>query len=249
MQPIDFKKQKLESIFALAYGASGVGKTHFAGTVGALGRTIIIDSEKGSRTLQTAKDLQPYWNNIEVIRFDAFKDLDHMFKLIAANDPQEWSKVLNKTIKEPFEWSVIDSWSEIQWFLFQELRRQNKLLTNELTFRQNLQLQHWGAMTDLNKLAIESFKSCDKINQLFIMQEALMKDEITGQVFGGPAIHGKLVQELPGYFEMVVHMTTDIQGQYCATTRSKGRWPAKSRLGADKDYVNPRATDIFKIDT
>ena len=62
-------------------------------------------------------------------------------------------------------------------------------------------------MTDLNKLAVEAFKTISKggLNIIFTMQESIVKDEITGVTVKGPAIHGKLVKELPAYFEIVVH--------------------------------------------
>ena len=43
MQIIDLKKPDTDPVFALVYGASGTGKTHLMGTVGELGRTLIID--------------------------------------------------------------------------------------------------------------------------------------------------------------------------------------------------------------
>ena len=77
------------------------------------------------------------------------------------------------------------------------------------------------------------------------MQEKLDKDEISGVIYGGPAIHGKMVQEMPAYFDVVVHTYTDLQGQYCATTKSKGKWPGKTRLGVGVDIKNPTAKQLF----
>ena len=128
----------------------------------------------------------------------------------------------------------------------QELREKNELAGVGLNFRKNMQIQHWGALTDLNKLAVQALRDC-KVNQIFTMQETMSKDELSGQVFGGPAIHGKMVQEMPAYFDVVVHTYTDLQGKYCATTKSKGRWPAKTRLGEGKDFINPKASQIFTV--
>ena len=50
---------------------------------------------------------------------------------------------------------------------------------------------------------------------------------------------------MPAYFDVVVHTYTDISGNYCATTRSKGRWPAKTRFGVGEEYKNPTAKQIF----
>lgn len=250
MRAVDIKGPINDAIFALVYGGSGTGKTDLMGTVGQLGYTLIIDIDLGSLTLKTSPRVAPFRDNIVLSSFDAFGDLDNAYKLIQDNDPVKWSKVLNTNITKPFEWVIWDSWSELQWNMLQELRRKESLNTSKLDFRKNIGIQHWGMLTDLNKLAIESLRDVSKqtgINQVMVMLETMTKDEISGQVFGGPAIHGKLVQELPGYFNIVVHTYTDLSGKYCVSTKSKGRWPAKTRLGAGIDAANVTAKDIFTI--
>jgi hypothetical protein len=241
-----------DSIFALAYGQSGVGKTHFIATLGELGRVLLVDVDKGALTVKYAPDLKKYHPNITIVSFDQFKDLDELYKLVQANDPAKWSAALSKSsgktveITEPFDWIAYDTWSEAQWFMHQELRRDKGILGVGLNFRKNLEIQHWGGLTDLNKLAVEAFRDC-KVNQIFSMQEAITKDEISGQITGGPAIHGKLVQEFPAYFNVVVYMYNDVQGKYIATTKPKGRFPAKTRIGVGQDYINPTAKQIFTL--
>lgn len=247
MQVIDLNDKVNLKVFALVYGASGTGKTHLMGTVGALGRTLIIDIDQGIKTLKYAPDLQSsgVLDNITVVSFDQFKDLNEAYKLIEANDPKLWSQKFGAEITQPFEWIIWDTWSEIQWYMLQEVRKNaDRLGGGKLDFRKNIEIQHWGMLTDLNKLSIESFRDC-KVNQIFTMQETLSKDELSGTVYGGPAIHGKMVQEMPAYFDVVVHTYTDISGNYCATTRSKGRWPAKTRFGVGEEYKNPTAKQIF----
>lgn len=247
MQVIDLKDKVNFKVFALVYGASGTGKTHLMGTVGALGSTLIIDIDQGIKTLKYAPDLQSsgVLDNITVVSFDQFKDLNEAYKLIEANDPKLWSQKFGAEITQPFDWIIWDTWSEIQWYMLQEVRKNaDRLGGGKLDFRKNIEIQHWGMLTDLNKLSIESFRDC-KVNQIFTMQETLSKDELSGTVYGGPAIHGKMVQEMPAYFDVVVHTYTDISGNYCATTRSKGRWPAKTRFGVGEEYKNPTAKQIF----
>lgn len=249
MNVIDFKsKEKIDSkIFALVYGASGTGKTHLMGTVGELGKVLLIDIDKGFKTIVFSKDLEKSRDNITITSFDAFKDLDTAYKLINKNDPDAWNKFFGREIAtEPFDWIIWDTWSEIQWFMSQQLRQNEQIAGMGLNFRKNLQIQHWGALTDLNKLAIEALREC-KVNQIFTMQETMTKDELSGQIIGGPAIHGKLVQEVPAYFDIVVRTYVNIQGQFVATTKPKGKWTAKTRISENKEYVNPTAKDIFTI--
>ena len=247
MQVIDLNAPDTDPIFALVYGASGTGKTHLMGTLGELGRVLIIDIDQGVKTLRHAPDLlKAKWNdNITVVSFDKFKDLDEAYKLVEANDPKLWSKKFGITITQPFDWIAWDTWSEIQWYMLEELRSKDAAMKGSgLNFRQNVQIQHWGMMTDLNKLAVQQLRAC-KVNQVFTMQEKLDKDELSGQIYGGPAIHGKMVQEMPAYFDIVVHTYTDLQGNYCATNKAKGKWPGKTRLSVGQDYKNPTAKMLF----
>lgn len=251
MQVIDIKDKSLseDPNFVLVYGGSGTGKTHLMGTAGELGLTLIIDIDQGTKTIKFAKDLQKFHDNIVVVSFDQFKDLDQAYQLVEKNDPAEWNKFFEReVVSKPFDWVVWDTWSEIQWYMMQELRRTDNYLDlgKGINFRKNLQIQHWGALTDLNKLAVQELRKC-RVNQIFTMQETMSKDELSGTVFGGPAIHGKLVQEMPAYFDVVVHTFVDISGNYVASTKPKGKWTAKTRLDEGKEYKNPTLKTVLNL--
>ena len=100
MNIIDLKKPNTDPIFALVYGASGTGKTHLMGTVGELGRVLIIDIDQGIKTLRSAPDIVEarYTDSITVVSFDSFRDLDEAYKLVDANDPKKWSLKLGVEI-------------------------------------------------------------------------------------------------------------------------------------------------------
>ena len=247
MKVIDLNAPDTDPVFALVYGASGTGKTHLMGTLGELGQVLIIDIDQGIKTLRNAPDLlQAHYNdNITVVSFDKFKDLDEAYKLVAANDPKQWSRKFGVQIDTPFDWVAWDTWSEIQWYMLEELRSKDaEMKGSGLNFRKTIQIQHWGMMTDLNKLAIQQLRACS-VNQVFTMQEKLDKDELSGAVYGGPAIHGKMVQEMPTFFDIVVHTYTDLSGNYCATNKAKGKWPGKTRLGVGQEFKNPTAKQLF----
>ena len=247
MEYFDLNGENKDPIFALVYGPSGSGKTHFLGTLGELGTVLFIDIDKGIKTLQSATKLKPFLDNITVVDFQYFKDLDVAYKHVMANDPVKWNKLLKRDIvKKPFDWIVWDTWSEIQWFMMQELRTKENLTGTGIDFRKNIQIQHWGAMTDLNKLAIQELRKCP-VNQVFTMQEVLIKDELSGQIFGGPAIHGKMVQEMPVFFDVVAYTYVNLQGKQCLSTKPKQRWTAKTRLKEGAEYADPTAKEVFSF--
>ena len=148
--------------------------------------------------------------------------------------------------KAPYEWIVYDTWSELQYYMMEQLRkdRDRGPFTGSLEFRKNVEIQDWQAMTDLNKLAIEELRKCP-VNQIFTMQEGYKEDPKTKDLHWGPAIHGKLVQEIPTYFSIVVHTATTTIGGFTATTKSKGRWPAKTRRGEGKDFTDPTIKEVI----
>ena len=234
--------------FVLIYGQSGTGKTHLAGTLGELGSVLVIDIDDGFETLSCATQLVKARENIVVVNFEAFKDLDTAFKAAKRNSAEHWSKLLKMDIKKPFDFIVWDTWSELQFLMLEEVRRSQNVgaFTGSLELRRGIEIQHWGAITDLNKLAIRELRKC-AVNQIFLMQETVMKDDLTGAVQGGPAIHGKLVQEMPAWFGTVIRTETDLTGKFKATTKSKGKFTAKNRRGEGKDYANAKLWEILEL--
>lgn len=265
MQVIDPRATN-NMIFALVYGGSGTGKTHLIGTLGALGRVLVIDVDQGYQTLTNIKVpgiTQAMRNNITIVSFDQFTDLNQAYHLTEKNDPVEWTKAFRvrgvdedqqTVIDKPFDWIVWDTWSELQWYMMQQLRKNEQLLSpnmgKEIDFRKNVQIQHWGMLTDLNKLAIEQLRDCTQrrvVNQVFTMQEKIDKNDDLGTVEKGPAIHGKMMGEMPAYFDIVVHTYTNPNGTFGATTKRKANWPAKTRRGEGQDYDNPTAKAVFEL--
>lgn len=249
MKLIDLNSQDDDKIFGLIYGASGTGKTHLIATLADLGKVLVIDIDQGYKTIKFAQDLQSRRKNITVVDFKQFEDLDNAYKLVSANDPKKWSTLLGTTVAQPFDWVVWDTWSEIQWYMQIGLRAKDKELQSgnggeKLEYRKNFGIQHWGMITDLNKFSVEKLRECS-VNQIFTMQERMDKDELSGQTYGGPAIHGKLVQEMPAYFDLVVRTYNDVSGAFCATTKPKGKWVGKTRLGAGAEYKNPTMKQIL----
>lgn len=237
-------------LFCLIYGMSGTGKTHLAATYCEMypeEPVLFIDVDQGSATLNE-KGLQPFTKNLFVISFDSFKDLNQVYELCKTNTVESWCKAipeLTGKLTKPFKCVIWDTWTALQWTMSTELRTKNKLLGHGLNYRENIGIQHWGMMTDLNKLSVASFKDLP-MDCLFLMQAEVKEDATTGQIIKGPAIHGKLVTEMPAMFTTVIYTYTNVKGTWCATTLPKLGWIAKVRgyEGVDKEL--PTLGDLIK---
>ena len=241
-------KPSSNKLFALIYGMSGSGKTHLASTYARDfpdKKVLLIDVDQGSATL-LASDLKDV-DNLYVVSFDTFKDLDTAFTLCQKNTVEDWVREipdLKGALTKPFDCIIWDTWSELQWVMSSELRKKSGLLGKGLNYRDNIQIQHWGQMTDLNKLAGASFKDLP-IDCIFTMQAQAKEDPVTGQIIKGPAIHGKLVTEFPALFTTVIYTYNNPKGDFCATTQPKLGWPAKVRGKEGKDMVNPTMKELI----
>lgn len=237
-----------KKLFSLIYGVSGSGKTHLAATYCMWKPdvpTLLIDADQGSETLKAAEFSN--LKNLFVVSFDDFKDLNECYALCEANDVEKWIKAipgLQGKLTKPFGCIIWDTWTEVQWTLMSELRRKNKLLGSGLTFRENIGIQHWGMLTDLNKMSVSAFKQLP-IDCLFLAQSGTKEDPNTGAILKGPAIHGKLIHELPAMFTSVIYTYNTLKGGWGATTLSKQGWPAKVRGRVGKDLENPTLKELL----
>lgn len=231
----------------LLYGAPGTGKTHMLASCGELGKTLFLDIDMGCKTL-AKPELLKFRSNLTIASISSFSDLDKSYKLAMKNDPELWSKELGIKVTEPFKYFVWDTWSEMQWSMMDQLRTNNGIqgVAGSLGFRKRFEIQHWGDLYDLNKLALVAFRDLP-IVCIFSMQEQMDKDELSGQIYGGPAIQGKLAAEIGKYFDVVARTYVDLQGNYCATTKSKGSWQAKTRLGVGQVFINPSMKNLLSI--
>lgn len=235
-------------MFCLLYGMSGTGKTHLAATYCQWKPTkpiILIDADQGTATLR-AKELQDI-ENLYVISFDRFSDLDDVFECCKINTVERWCKSvpeLRTILTSPIGCIIWDTWTEVQWVMSSQLRKNTNALGNGLDYRANMRIQDWGMITDLNKLSIQSFKELP-IECIFIMQAAVKEDPLTNSILKGPAIHGKLITEIPAMFTTIIYTYASPTGKFCATTLPKQGWVAKVRGIVGKDIEFPTFASLF----
>lgn len=240
-----------KKLFTLIYGQSGTGKTHLAATYCWMypeRNVLLVDVDQGSATLK-AKEFEKTTPNLFLIDFDSFKDLNELYELCEANTVEKWCQVLPQLkelgFNKPFDCVIIDTWTEMQWMLLTELRKRNGRSGKGLDFRQNIEIQHWQQMTDLNKKSLMAFKDLP-LEFMILAQAGTHKDDDTGQMIKGPAIHGKLVQEMPAWFNTVIYTYCTATGGWKATTLPKMGWPAKIRGKVGKDLDNPTLKDLLE---
>lgn len=233
-----------KKVFMLIYGQSGSGKTHLAATYCWMhpdDNVFLIDCDQGTETLE-AKEFVKTTPNLYVIGLEQFKDLNQLYELCEKNTVEGWIKAIpelkTQGLAKPFKCGIFDTWTEMQWMFMQELRARVGRAGKGLDFRQNIEIQHWQQMTDLNHKSVLAFKELP-MDFIFNAQQATNKDELTGQVIKGPAIHGKLVAEMPGWFNAVIYTYNTPSGGWKATTQTKLGWPAKIRGKQGKDLENP----------
>jgi hypothetical protein len=229
----------------LPYGEPGTGKTRFCASVAEVLYTLIFDVDGGTKTvLQVPK---AWRDNMVIARMDSFKDLDILYQAAYKNDPDYWTKILypkgDGKITKPFEAICADTWSEMNWEITEEKRRLiGKQGGTSLNFRENVQIQDWQQILDLNRKAIEAF--CDlPLTFVCTLHEQITQDDKTKIIRGLPSINGKLAPEIGKYFDIVGHMSTNVQGDYVMETQNTARFQAKSRLKLDKVIKSP----TFKV--
>lgn len=131
---------------ALVYGASGAGKTYFAGTA----KKAIFASAEGG--LLSIADKTPDFAEIHSMR-DLLELYNHLHKELAAGKCQ-WDTV------------VIDSISEINDVIIGEIEKKTG---------RKMQIQDWGELAQKIKKVLRDFRNLP-MNVLFIAQEAPEKD-------------------------------------------------------------------------
>lgn len=246
IQPEDLLSKDLK---ILPYGEPGTGKTRFCASVAEVLYTLILDVDRGTKTvLQVPKSWR---DNLVIARMQSFKDLDVLYQAAEKNDPDFWTKTLyskeqiesGMRVVKPFEAVCVDTWSEMNWEITEEKRRLiGKQGGKSLAFRENVQIQDWQQILDLNRKAVEAF--CD-LNLTFVctLHEQITQDDKTKIIRGLPSINGKLAPEIGKYFDIVGHMSTNVQGDYVMETQNTARFQAKSRLKLEKVLKSP----TFKV--
>lgn len=189
-------------IKALIYGASGSGKTRFAGT--AIDKdntkTLFLSAEGG---LLSIHDKKPKY-----VEINAMKDLLEAYEYLEKG-------------KHKFETVILDSITEISNTLKLEIERREG---------HTMQLQDWGEIK--NKLIgiFRDFRDLP-MNVILLAQEGYITDEdkIKKTV---PSLDGKgATSALPYFMDIVGYIKVDIKGNAVMRTSNSMKFVTKDRSG------------------
>ena len=179
----------LEGLDMLLYADQGTGKTWLVGTAqdsphGA--NVLLIDVDGGARTVSHNK-------GIEVIKPETFKDIED---------------VCTAVIQEAhhFKTVAIDSLSEAQRVLSEDLQRGSRTAAEGLT------MQQWGQIGDRMHALIRRMRHVAKskgYNVIFTAFEALSNDERTGRSKRVPALSPAVRNKVAGTIDSVALLEVD----------------------------------------
>ena len=187
-------------IKALIYGASGCGKTVFAGSAISKDNTkvLFLSAEGG---LLSIKDKKPKYVDIKSI-----KDLRDVYKYLSEEDHK-------------FETVVLDSITEISNTLKLEIEKKEG---------HTMQLQDWGVLKNELIKIFRSFRDLP-MNVILLAQEAYINDEDKIRKIV-PSLDGKgATSSIPYFMDIVGYLKVDVKGNRTMKTNNKINLVTKDR--------------------
>lgn len=241
-----YEPSRLSNI--LLYGAPGVGKTHIAASIAKKYRTLLFDIDLGASTVgNLPKETQ---DNLVVLQYTEFKDLNTIYRLLLSNTPNQWNKFFKQNnipieIEKPFEAVIIDTLSELQRHMENELSTTNlEQKMQNLSNIKPLRIQDWGAVSDLTEAVVADAFGELPIVFIALAHEQMIENEDLGEYFGVPKLRGKLALDIGKHFDLMGRLAFARSGQRVLFTREEKKWQAKSRGKLDSIIVDP---DLVKI--
>lgn len=220
----------------MVYGASGVGKTHFAGTSPS---PLFIDSDKGLKTIHTMGLNAPY---IPLARGErVYRKVLEVISSAAKKDSPFWKEKSIQTI-------VFDSYTSLADMLMVEIMKFPSRPENRRDPDNDKPIfDHWTALqARLKNLT----KQCQDLgfNIIATCGQQVDKDEVTGAFMGQPAIQGGYRNTIMHDFDEVYYMTAETKNdrtEYKLYTKPYRYWVAKSRGNPPAIVVNPEFEQLF----
>lgn len=226
------RNHNTDSIKAIIYGPSGVGKTTLAGTTEE--PTLVVSFEGGLLSLSD-KDV----DFIDCTTSDDGKVLSKSERLQKLNQVYQWLQT--DEAKQKYKWIFIDSLSEIA---------QNVVEKLQAIFPDRKDaLPMWGEVSKEIRFIIKAFRDLPGYNVVFTALNEIEKDEM-GARFQSLQLPGKIAQQTPAYFDLCLyyHVFEDENGdkKRVLITQPTDKAIAKDRSGKLDLMMQPNLSEISK---
>lgn len=186
---------QIEYLNLLVYGEFGIGKTYLCGTAQDHPETspiLLLDIEGGTVTLRHRPD-------IEVVQVRSLDQLVKIHEQLRVNNNGHYRTV------------IIDSLSELADLDMREVMR--KMLQSRPDRDPDVaDKREWGIVRTHMRKIVRAFKDLpmNTIMTALLLQD---KDDITGKTTFYPSLSGKMKTEIPGFFDVVGHMSSRVDGE------------------------------------
>ena len=223
------------------FGDYGTGKTHLIGTAADHPQTspvLLIDIEGGAATLRKRPEIQV----VQVRTMNQMVTIHNELKKRLLADDAEDDPTLPKTV-------AVDSLTELQRLDLAEIQaiasRDNDKEDPDIASQRG-----WGKTLAHMRQICRAYKDLP-CNVIFTALAVKNIDKGTGEVTIWPAMQGRCLFEIPGFFDVVAYLDTIIEKDKIERrliTAGHPIYKAKDRLGVSngKGYVlNPTVPMLF----
>lgn len=212
----------------LIYGDAGAGKTHFIGTAADDPRTspvLIFDIEGGLRTLRKF----PNKKNIERVPVRSIKELT-----------DQYNKLYHAIAEGRFPYKTlgIDSLTELADLDMKDIMKEAYAKNPDKVTIEVPSMREWGIARDHIRKIVRAFRDLP-CNVIMTAHVGTLQEEGQPTKYF-PGFAGKLRTEVPGFFDIVSYLYTDLEdGMPIRKMQSTGtrRVVAKDRSGALGDVL------------
>lgn len=243
------RDQRGQFVRALLYGDSGVGKTTSLGTLNPAS-TMIAWAERGVLPLRGKDFLSAH--------FEAWGDLREIYTLLrsAPAHPKGGLDIGGRAIRA----FALDSLTEAADLCQRQIiEKDRKALIAERTkgkseaptgiYADLMQMEDWGVYRSRMQALVSAFTKLP-LHVVFTSLGQWVEDKKTGITHRLPSLSGKFAQEVPAYFDLVLHMepATDEEGNATRVfrTSSNGRIMAKDASGSLDEMEPANWPHVFK---
>jgi len=172
----------------MIYGEPGIGKTVLAGSadaVAAMRPVLFIDMEGGTESLRAT------YPDVQVVRVKSWREMQQLYNALADTD-------------HGYQTVIIDSLSEAQKFnmlhIMSDVAANNAKMIEEVP-----SVREWGINLEQMRKFVRGFRDLE-INTIFTCLAVRDKDIRTSKFTYGPALSGKLANEVAGFLDEVFFM-------------------------------------------